>query len=152
MIRRGTAYGLSAAIGKTGAAVGTEAFRPIQNNLGKKVSCLFVLCSSFLALELILASFLLKLHFIQWTFIISAIIGVLGVAIALLLVPDTTKLNLEDEDEKWRQYLLKNGWDSQMGDGTTKTHKASEIVTDEDGNIKLNREESGNDSDADRKI
>ena len=34
--RRGTCYGLSAAIGKTGAAVGTQAFTPIQNHLGKK--------------------------------------------------------------------------------------------------------------------
>lgn len=35
-IIRGTCYGISAAIGKTGAAVGTQAFTPIQNNLGKK--------------------------------------------------------------------------------------------------------------------
>lgn len=34
--RRGTCYGLSAAVGKTGAAIGTQAFTPIQNNLGKK--------------------------------------------------------------------------------------------------------------------
>jgi hypothetical protein len=33
---RGTCYGLSAAIGKAGAAVGTQAFTPIQTNLGKK--------------------------------------------------------------------------------------------------------------------
>jgi hypothetical protein len=33
---RGTCYGLSAAIGKTGAAVGTQAFTPIQTHLGKK--------------------------------------------------------------------------------------------------------------------
>lgn len=33
---RGTFYGLSAAIGKVGAAVGTQAFTPIQDNLGKK--------------------------------------------------------------------------------------------------------------------
>ena len=32
----GTCYGFSAAIGKTGAAVGTQAFTPIQNHLGKK--------------------------------------------------------------------------------------------------------------------
>ncbi|KAJ3509410.1 hypothetical protein NLJ89_g5234 [Agrocybe chaxingu] len=32
---RGTCYGLSAAIGKTGAAVGTQAFTPIQLHLGK---------------------------------------------------------------------------------------------------------------------
>lgn len=43
---RGTCYGISAALGKTGAAVGTEAFTPIQNNLGKR-----------------------------WTFIIAAICG-----------------------------------------------------------------------------
>lgn len=35
-VSRGTLYGLSAAIGKVGAAVGTQAFTPIQNNLGKK--------------------------------------------------------------------------------------------------------------------
>ncbi|CAA7266543.1 unnamed protein product [Cyclocybe aegerita] len=34
---RGTCYGLSAAIGKTGAAVGTQAFTPIQLHLGEKV-------------------------------------------------------------------------------------------------------------------
>ncbi|KAL0951054.1 hypothetical protein HGRIS_007793 [Hohenbuehelia grisea] len=33
---RGTCYGLSAAIGKAGAAVGTQAFTPIQTHLGKK--------------------------------------------------------------------------------------------------------------------
>ena len=33
---RGTCYGLSAAIGKTGAAIGTQAFAPIETNLGKR--------------------------------------------------------------------------------------------------------------------
>lgn len=33
---RGTAYGLSAAIGKVGAVVGTEIFKPVQDNVGKK--------------------------------------------------------------------------------------------------------------------
>ena len=32
----GTCYGLSAAVGKAGAAIGTQAFTPIQNNLGKR--------------------------------------------------------------------------------------------------------------------
>ena len=45
---RGTCYGLSAAIGKTGAAVGTQAFTPIQNNLGKKCVYSSVLCFTFL--------------------------------------------------------------------------------------------------------
>jgi MFS family permease len=43
---RGTCYGISAAIGKAGAAIGTEAFTPIQTHLGKR-----------------------------WTFIIAAICG-----------------------------------------------------------------------------
>lgn len=34
---RGTCYGISAAVGKAGAAIGTQAFTPIQNNLGKKL-------------------------------------------------------------------------------------------------------------------
>ncbi len=31
-------YGISAAVGKTGAAIGTEVFTPIQTNLGKRKS------------------------------------------------------------------------------------------------------------------
>ncbi len=31
---RGTCYGLSAALGKTGAAVGTQVFLPLEDNLG----------------------------------------------------------------------------------------------------------------------
>ena len=33
---RGTCYGISAALGKVGAVVGTEVFTPIQNHLGKR--------------------------------------------------------------------------------------------------------------------
>lgn len=36
LLYRGSCYGLSAAVGKTGAAIGTQAFTPIQLNLGKK--------------------------------------------------------------------------------------------------------------------
>jgi hypothetical protein len=37
-----------AAIGKTGAAVGTQAFTPIQNNLGKR--CVLLLCTPIIVL------------------------------------------------------------------------------------------------------
>lgn len=83
---RGSAYGLSAAIGKVGAAVGTQIFRPIQDSLGKK-----------------------------YTFIIAAGIGVLGMLIAWFLLVDTTKLDLEEEDRKWNQYLADNGWKGEVG-------------------------------------
>ena len=84
---RGTCYGLSAAFGKTGAAVGTEAFTPIQNNLGKR-----------------------------WTFIIAAICGVAGILVTYFFVPDIKGDDLAINDEKFRQYLLQNGWDGEMGE------------------------------------
>lgn len=84
---RGTCYGISAAVGKVGAAVGTEAFTPIQDNLGKK-----------------------------WTFIIAAICGVAGVLVTYFFVPDLTGEDLAKRDEVFRSYLLEQGWDGVMGE------------------------------------
>jgi MFS family permease len=96
---RGTAYGLSAALGKVGAVVGTEVFKPVENSIGTR-----------------------------FVFIIAAGIGAIGVLVSYFLIPDTTKLDLAAEDEAWRQYLLANGWDDMMGDGSTQEHKASDLV------------------------
>ncbi|UZJ56940.1 hypothetical protein CBS101457_006260 [Exobasidium rhododendri] len=96
---RGTAYGLSAAIGKVGAVVGTEVFKPVENSIGTR-----------------------------FVFIIAAGIGVIGVLVSFFLIPDTTKFDLATEDEAWRQYLLANGWDGYMGDGSTREHKASDVI------------------------
>lgn len=96
---RGSAYGLSAAIGKVGAVVGTEVFKPVQNSIGTR-----------------------------YVFIISAGIGLIGVTLTYFLIPDTTEFDLENEDKSWRQYLLQNGWDGYLGDGTVKNHKASDVV------------------------
>lgn len=84
---RGTCYGISAAIGKTGAAIGTEAFTPIQTHLGKR-----------------------------WTFIIAAICGVLGILVTWFFVPDITGADLAEADEKFRLYLVSKGWDGEMGE------------------------------------
>ncbi|KAF8527788.1 MFS Git1p-like glycerophosphoinositol permease [Gautieria morchelliformis] len=84
---RGSLYGLSAALGKTGAAVGTQAFTPIQINLGKR-----------------------------WTFIIAAICGVTGILITYFFVPDMTGIDLADEDTKFLQYLAENGWEGHVGE------------------------------------
>jgi len=73
---RGTCYGISAAIGKTGAAIGIQVFTPIQKHLGTK-----------------------------WTFIIAAICGVAGVLITYFLVPDMTGVDLADEDARFMKYL-----------------------------------------------
>jgi MFS family permease len=96
---RGSAYGLSAAVGKTGAVVGTEVFKPVVDHLGTR-----------------------------FVFIIAAAIGLLGVLLTAFFIPDTTKFDLAAEDEEWRQYLLANGWDGYMGDGTVRSHKASDVV------------------------
>lgn len=88
---RGTCYGISAAIGKVGAAVGTQAFKPIQDNLGK-----------------------------QYTFIIAAVCGVVGILVTYFFIPDITGEDLSLEDEKFRAYLVSNGWDGQMGEDDLK--------------------------------
>ncbi|KAF8140134.1 major facilitator superfamily domain-containing protein [Boletus edulis] len=91
MFSCGTCYGLSAAIGKTGAAVGTQAFTPIQNNLGKR-----------------------------WTFIIAAICGVTGILVTYFFVPDMTGVDLADEDAKFLKYLTENGWEGEIGEDDDK--------------------------------
>lgn len=84
---RGTCYGISAALGKTGAAVGTQVFTPIANNLGQR-----------------------------WTFIIAAICGVCGVLVTYFFIPNITGADLAEGDEKFRQYLAANGWMGEMGE------------------------------------
>jgi MFS family permease len=88
---RGTCYGLSAAIGKVGAAVGTEVFTPIQAQLGKR-----------------------------WTFIIAAIVGVVGIAVTYFFVEDLTGEDLGERDKRFRAYLVANGWDGEMGEDDLK--------------------------------
>ena len=103
---RGTCYGISAALGKTGAAVGTEAFTPIQNHLGKR-----------------------------WTFIIAAICGVVGILVTFFFVPNITGNDLAIEDEKFRLYLVNHGWEGVMGEEDLKAFAGEGIppVITEDG-------------------
>ncbi|KAB5513308.1 major facilitator superfamily domain-containing protein, partial [Coniochaeta sp. 2T2.1] len=96
---RGTCYGLSAAIGKVGAAVGTEAFTPIQNNLGKR-----------------------------WTFIVAAVCGVVGVLVTRFFVRDLKGEDLQYEDERFRAYLLAHGWEGEMGEQELKAPAEAEIT------------------------
>lgn len=88
---RGTCYGISAALGKTGAAVGTQAFTPIETNLGKK-----------------------------WTFIIAAICGVAGILVTYFFIEDVSGDDLAIRDRKFREYLVRHGWDGEMGEDDLK--------------------------------
>ncbi|KAJ9245998.1 hypothetical protein DTO027B5_8415 [Paecilomyces variotii] len=112
---RGTCYGLSAAVGKAGAAIGTEAFTPIQDNLGKK-----------------------------WTFIIAAICGVVGVLVTWFFVPDISGEDLKYRDEQFRAYLVAHGWDGEMGEDDLKAIADQGIppaVTEGGGRIPANTNE-----------
>lgn len=84
---RGTCYGVSAAVGKAGAAIGTEVFTPIQDHAGKR-----------------------------WTFIVAAICGIAGVLVTYFFVPDIKGDDLSHEDENFRAYLVAHGWDGEMGE------------------------------------
>ncbi|KDQ10576.1 hypothetical protein BOTBODRAFT_490216 [Botryobasidium botryosum FD-172 SS1] len=84
---RGTCYGISAAIGKTGAAVGTQAFLPIQQHLGKR-----------------------------FTFIIAACCGVAGILVTWIFVPDLTGEDLANEDAAFNAYLASQGWQGELGE------------------------------------
>jgi len=83
---RGTFYGISAAIGKCGAVAGTQSFTAIQNNVGK-----------------------------NWTFIIAAICGVVGILVVFLCIPDVRGEDLAEEDDRFREFLLAHGWTGKMG-------------------------------------
>jgi len=62
------------------------------------------------------------------TFIVSAILGLSGVIIAFFFVVDKTEEDLAEEDEKWRQYLVDQGWDGELGDGSKGLKKAEDLV------------------------
>ncbi len=83
---RGTLYGISAAVGKAGAALGTLAFKPIQTNLGK-----------------------------NWTFIIAAICGVVGILVTFFFIPNLHGEDLVLEDERYAEYLRSKGWSGKVG-------------------------------------
>ncbi|KAG0025263.1 hypothetical protein BGZ82_010123 [Podila clonocystis] len=94
---RGTAYGWSAAIGKTGAFVGTTVFKPAIEAFGKG--------------DAILGQ--------SRVFILASGLALLGSIFTWFLIPDYSKKGLGEEDEDFRRYLEANGFDlSTMGDGS----------------------------------
>ncbi|KAJ7096464.1 MFS Git1p-related glycerophosphoinositol permease [Mycena crocata] len=83
---RGTCYGFSAAVGKAGAVIGTQAFTPIRNNLGAR-----------------------------WTFIIAAICGLAGMLVTVLFIRNDLGGDLAEEDARFAAFLEANGWSGEMG-------------------------------------
>lgn len=112
---RGVCYAISAAFGKAGAAVGTEAFTPISENLGQR-----------------------------WTFFFAAIIGAIGMLfywyvsavicevylvrfanfyIRRFLIEDMTQADLVAQDKEFELYLRENGWDGQIGNDSNENEE-----------------------------
>ena len=84
---RGHYMGLAAAVGKAGAAIGTQVFTPIQNSLGS------------------------GLKGQQGVFLIGSAFAIVGGGIAWVLIPDMGR-ELESEDSRFRRYLEENGFDT----------------------------------------
>ncbi|SCV73595.1 BQ2448_7521 [Microbotryum intermedium] len=83
---RDTLYGFSAAIGKTGAVIGTQTFTPIRKHLGPR-----------------------------YTFIIAACAGLLGILVAFFFVRNDLEGDLSEADAKFTAYLRANVWEGAMG-------------------------------------
>lgn len=82
---RGMGYGISAAFGKAGAAVGTQVFTPIQDAAGPSA-----------------------------TFYFAGGIGIIGIAIYWFL-PEGKNFDLAEEDRQFEEYLREKGWNGSIG-------------------------------------
>ncbi|KAL1889385.1 hypothetical protein Sste5346_008952 [Sporothrix stenoceras] len=90
---RGHFLGLAAAVGKAGAAIGTQVFTPIQNSFSDDQKG------------------------IQGVFLIGAAFAATGGLISWFLIPTMDK-DMETEDERFRAYLEENGYTGTFGDLT----------------------------------
>ncbi|KAI5461005.1 major facilitator superfamily domain-containing protein [Mariannaea sp. PMI_226] len=88
---RGHFLGFAAAMGKAGAAIGTQVFTPIQNSFSDEQKG------------------------IQAVFLIGAAFAAVGGIIAWFLIPDRER-DLENEDARFRVYLEENGYEGSFGD------------------------------------
>ncbi|KAJ2957114.1 hypothetical protein NQZ79_g7128 [Umbelopsis isabellina] len=85
---RGTAYGISAAIGKVGATIGTLVFEPMIDKVGT-----------------------------QGPFLLESGIAILAGIIAFFFIPNVQPDSLEQEDRDFKAYLEEHGYDTTlMGD------------------------------------
>lgn len=95
---RGTMYGISAALGKAGAAIGTQVFKPILSALTESTGD--------------------PLRAQGYLFIIGSCIGILGGIITVFFVPNMTHESMESVDAEFRKMLTDNGYDiAQLGYG-----------------------------------
>ncbi|KAJ3198717.1 Plasma membrane permease, mediates uptake of glycerophosphoinositol and glycerophosphocholine [Entophlyctis luteolus] len=88
---RGVLYGLCAAIGKAGAAVGTAVLVPLRSSYATTAQgnqVIFYLCGA---------------------------LGFLGAIWCFVFVTEFSKISFDNEDAAWLQYLADNGWHGDVG-------------------------------------
>ena len=88
---RGHFLGFAAAVGKAGAAIGTQVFTPIQDSFSNSQKG------------------------IQAVFLIGAAFATVGAVISWFMIPDKER-DLESEDSKFRAYLAENGYTGTFGE------------------------------------
>lgn len=88
---RGHFLGFAAAVGKAGAAIGTQVFTPIQDSFDDENKG------------------------VQAVFLIGAAFALVGGVIAWTLIPDKER-ELEGEDARFRAYLAENGYSGSFGE------------------------------------
>lgn len=97
---RGHFMGLAAAVGKAGAAIGTEVFSPIQN------------------------SFDSDFQGVRALFLIGGAFAAVGGLIAWFLIPDRER-DLESEDARFRAYLAEHGYENDFGETVEQSLKST---------------------------
>ncbi|CAF9918041.1 MAG: hypothetical protein ALECFALPRED_000480 [Alectoria fallacina] len=105
---RGHFMGFAAAVGKAGAAIGTQVFTPIQDSLGGGQKGQ------------------------QGVFLIGSAFAIVGGMITWVFIPDMER-DLEGEDVRFRRYLEDNGFDTSGlgGESLTKQARSTTFKLDE---------------------
>lgn len=102
---RGRYYGIAAAVGKIGAFVGTWVFPLISKAGGSDTESA------------------------QYPFWVASSLCVLSAVITLTLVPTVGQDTIGNEDERFREYLESQGWDTtQLGMGNTESSAPEAVV------------------------
>lgn len=102
---RGTCYGISAAFGKAGGAIGTQVFLPIRNAFGGASST----------------------NGNRAVFIVSGGVALIGAILSFFFIPDYSKRYLKAGDEEFHQYLKDNQVDVVQGESVEASAPSSYI-------------------------
>ena len=114
---RGHFLGLAAAVGKAGAAIGTEV--SIVDEEQRR--SLLIVGKVFTPIQ---NSFDSDFHGIQAVFLIGAAFAVTGGIIAWTLIPDRER-DLESEDARFRAYLEEHGFSGDFGESLDRELKTT---------------------------